>query len=927
MKIAQIATGLLPIPPHGWGALEKIIWEYKTGLERLGHEVDLRFPADNLDSYDIVHVHIANQALMLYRRGVPYVFTMDDHHAVVYGKESSCYAENLEALKHARVGIVSARFLLEYFGLPKVQYVPLGVDLGIYKPNGNERNNRLLCVGNNGLAGEMIDRKGFGYAIHAAKVLGVPLDIVGPKSNEKFFSVNSELSPENNSMVHVWYDLTDEEVLRLYQTNGVLVHATSIEGGHPPLTLLEAAACGMPIVSTDVGGDLLPDECVVGRDNNEVLIGVKGALKWGKYIGEELHQRAQKYSWDGVCERLVELYAQTQKKKVKLVHILTQPKEERERVSIEKVSQVNEYGIEYVQHVNEPYVGVPPRENCRRPDDISDEPGWYKLSPGHYGCYSAFRRAIEEEFGDDLDALMVCEADCVPTVEAGEFVDNIYQAVELMSKHDIEYMSLGNRFNFDTNELQSQELESCGEFGYITDKIICCQAILFSQRTRDYLLKCLKTKPWDVSDIYFNSIYQNTPHKMGISRNCWAVQHSGVSLIDKKYKQYPQGKVGGELGTNLNKIYTETELSCREAILREPRFVPNFINGARVDVVSYIPDEYDIRFVDQDTNDMVYSVRIGSGCWASVSRQWYTNWKIQANKDNKEIFSYVFDPTGKKFFVAFSSKALGDNLAWMPMVERFRQNHNAQVVCATFWNDLFARTYPEIEFVSPGASVDGLYGMYTIGCYDNDASRHKRAWNSVPLQQVASDILGVAPTEERPKVWVEKPERTIIEPYICMSEHGTAGAKYWNYPGGWQEVVDWCLDVGYKVVNISKEGTSLDGVEKYNNRSIQETIQTMVHSKLFLGIGSGPSWLAWALGVPVVLISGFSLPFAEFSTGVERIINTKVCHGCFNDPKIVFDRGDWNWCPRHKNFECTRNITPKMVIDGIERIISGRQMR
>ena len=28
MKIIQVNLGLLPIPPNGWGAVEKIIWDY-----------------------------------------------------------------------------------------------------------------------------------------------------------------------------------------------------------------------------------------------------------------------------------------------------------------------------------------------------------------------------------------------------------------------------------------------------------------------------------------------------------------------------------------------------------------------------------------------------------------------------------------------------------------------------------------------------------------------------------------------------------------------------------------------------------------------------------------------------------------------------------------------------------------------------------
>ena len=43
MKIAQINPGLLPIPPNGWGAVEKIIWEYTLVLREMGHQVDIKY--------------------------------------------------------------------------------------------------------------------------------------------------------------------------------------------------------------------------------------------------------------------------------------------------------------------------------------------------------------------------------------------------------------------------------------------------------------------------------------------------------------------------------------------------------------------------------------------------------------------------------------------------------------------------------------------------------------------------------------------------------------------------------------------------------------------------------------------------------------------------------------------------------------------
>ena len=37
MNIAFIGTGIMPIPPDGWGAVEMMIWDYATVIGELGH--------------------------------------------------------------------------------------------------------------------------------------------------------------------------------------------------------------------------------------------------------------------------------------------------------------------------------------------------------------------------------------------------------------------------------------------------------------------------------------------------------------------------------------------------------------------------------------------------------------------------------------------------------------------------------------------------------------------------------------------------------------------------------------------------------------------------------------------------------------------------------------------------------------------------
>ena len=100
-----------------------------------------------------------------------------------------------------------------------------------------------------------------------------------------------------------------------------------------------------------------------------------------------------------------------------------------------------------------------------------------------------------------------------------------------------------------------------------------------------------------------------------------------------------------------------------------------------------------------------------------------------------------------------------------------------------------------------------------------------------------------------------------------------------------------------------------------------ERINLLAYADFFVGLSSGLSWLAHAAGCPVVMISGFTLPWFEFDTPY-RVQNFTKCHGCFNDV-----RAEWvhvQHCPYHRGtdraFECSRSISPQQVIMTIERL-------
>jgi autotransporter strand-loop-strand O-heptosyltransferase len=253
-----------------------------------------------------------------------------------------------------------------------------------------------------------------------------------------------------------------------------------------------------------------------------------------------------------------------------------------------------------------------------------------------------------------------------------------------------------------------------------------------------------------------------------------------------------------------------------------------------------------------------------------------------------------------------------------------------------FWNFLFEKQYPNIKFVKPGETVDGLYAMYKLGFFitnnEFDLNRNNFVPNSQPLQKVATDILGLEYKEIKPKIKKFNPFKSK-KPYITIATHSTAQTKYWNNPTGWQELVDYVKSKGYDVYLLSKEedgymgNKNPEGVIQIQNKSLEEIGSLLLGSECFVGISSGLSWYAWALEVPSILISGFTDEDLEMKTDVVRIINKDVCNGCW--AKHMFDKGDWNWCPEYKGterqFECTKSITFNMVERYLEEIIKNNE--
>jgi|DEB0MinimDraft_10_1074344.scaffolds.fasta_scaffold00046_12 autotransporter strand-loop-strand O-heptosyltransferase len=363
-----------------------------------------------------------------------------------------------------------------------------------------------------------------------------------------------------------------------------------------------------------------------------------------------------------------------------------------------------------------------------------------------------------------------------------------------------------------------------------------------------------------------------------------------------------------------------------------PSFMVHFVGGIHVIMPTSLP--HDVFLYD------------GQGVLRSATAQatgevifpfyWLEDWRVVIKRDGAHVYEHRFNPSGQRVLVSIGSSSMGDTLAWVPYLENFQQRWGCKVVACSHHNEWVESAYPSIEWIGPGVEVKNIYALTNIGFfYDEseeslpDPTKHSHDPRTEPLQWTAARQLGLPPVEIRPRVSISTRGRPVDDHYVCLGIHSTSQAKYWNHPSGWDEVTSWLKSRGYRVFIASREEDGFMGnrlpadAERLPDYQIETTATFICHADAFIGVGSGLTWMAWALETPTVLVSGFSHPWTEMSEAVKVSAPDNVCAGCFNRHRI--QANDWQWCPDRKGtsrqFECSRSITPEKVISAFQQCI------
>ncbi|MBR2518978.1 MAG: autotransporter strand-loop-strand O-heptosyltransferase [Selenomonadaceae bacterium] len=352
----------------------------------------------------------------------------------------------------------------------------------------------------------------------------------------------------------------------------------------------------------------------------------------------------------------------------------------------------------------------------------------------------------------------------------------------------------------------------------------------------------------------------------------------------------------------------------------------DFNFGLRLDVPK---GNFRVRIGEVD-GQIFFDAKVSDMRIVSVEK-YFIRWQVEVFLDDEKIFAHALDLEGQDVLINSLTNALGDNLAILPAVDELRRRHrcNVSLRLPKYLREFAAHVYPEINLVD--AADYEHYATYSPNFIRSSVPINPIDARDGSISEVFGAIFGVE--HFKPEKSFKPTEPPVTDaPYVCIGVQASIPQKGWLYPNGWDIVVDYLKNLGYRVFCIDKNAQETsggltirkpEGAEDFTGDfSIMERANMLYHAKFFVGLSSGLAWLADAVNCPVVMICGFSQDWAEFGTP-WRVANRNVCNGCVND---IRTENFWSGiCQRHngtpREFECQKKIYPRQVLDAIERLI------
>jgi glycosyltransferase involved in cell wall biosynthesis len=263
---------------------------------------------------DIVHAHALYQAARLRYDDIPVVINFP-------GAPHTRYTADIQQADALVADGWAAVNLPALVGRP-VHAVPKGVDAERFRPDGPDMRARLGLAGRRVVlsAGRLVPMKNIALLVDALARMrqaerDVHLLLVGEGSYERALKQQAARLGLADAVTFAGY-VPHDQMAPYYRTADVFALASEFDNS--PNVVLEAMACGLPVVATDVGG--VAEYVAADRGGSLVPRGDAPAMAraLGRWLGDADGRRAvsafnrrlilEQFSWRASAERLLEVY-------------------------------------------------------------------------------------------------------------------------------------------------------------------------------------------------------------------------------------------------------------------------------------------------------------------------------------------------------------------------------------------------------------------------------------------------------------------------------------------------------------------------------------------------------------------------------------------------------------------------------------------
>lgn len=328
LRVVLVGAGMIPIPPPGYGAVEKHVHNLSEALKARGHAVRIVnrvFGPESWHEYrfalwarrevkrqpfDVLHLHTPGVATIFQALGPRrFVYTTHSRHwsgAHGAGEKVGFFLER-RAVAAAKEAIAVSRLVAREIDRP-THVIPNGVDVLAYAPDEAARDGTRVV----GL-GEVAEHKRWHLAAQAAQGTGASFSVIGPIRDPAYARLVEQAGGR------LLGPMAEDEMARELARADVMVHPSVSESFG--MAVVEGMASGLPIVCSDMlsflvehgkQGLLVPTNAEDGTRVEAIrgaLVALLADAGKRRAMGQAARAKAvAEYAWERVAEQVEGVY-------------------------------------------------------------------------------------------------------------------------------------------------------------------------------------------------------------------------------------------------------------------------------------------------------------------------------------------------------------------------------------------------------------------------------------------------------------------------------------------------------------------------------------------------------------------------------------------------------------------------------------------